>query len=95
MFCIKNVVKKFVKHAGKILCRSPFFVELLVFSQQLYQERASSTDVLFRILGKKLKHVSYRTRAPGKLFWKINEFFLKTNPIGIVNNISNAIYQKR
>ena len=44
--------------------------------------------------GKNQKHVSYRTRAPGKLFWKINEFFLKTNPVGIVNNISNAIYQK-
>ena len=49
VFCKKEIVKYFVKHTGKILCRSPYFIELLVFSQQFIKKKTPAQMICLKI----------------------------------------------
>ena len=49
VFCKKEIVKYFVKHTGKILCRSPYFIELLVFSQQFIKKETPAQTICLKI----------------------------------------------
>ena len=58
VFCKKEIVKYFVKHTGKILCRSPYFIELLVFSQQFIKKETPAQTICLKIW-KKINNKSF------------------------------------
>ena len=49
VFCKKEIVKYFVKHTGKILCWSPYFIGLLVFSQQFIKKETPAQIISLTI----------------------------------------------